>query len=270
MSESTLNTRLLEYLQTLQLPASRETFDLSLPAEELPQAVRLASGPGGPAIVAIPSTVALCGPHQYLDFAKPFRGIRDLFALPVPGFVKGERLPASVDAAVTLAAGEVQRCVNDGVVLVGYSSGGTLAYAIARHLQESSVSVAAVALIDAYPFAAVNADTARTQALLRKMFEDSELRRFLNATRLSAMAWYTKLFVDWELSEVAAPTLLVQPEQPMPGMPTTAEWRSSWPYPHDLARVSGDHWTMMTEHAEATAWAIENWLPASTTSGVPA
>jgi len=116
--------------------------------------------------------------------------------------------------------------------------------------------VAAVVLIDAYSFQ----DGRDADVLLRRMFEDKELRRYLNNTRMTAMSWYTSLFTDWELAEVLAPTLLVQPKELMPGMQRDGDWKSTWPYPHDIVEVPGDHWTMMMEDAGSTAEAIERWI----------
>lgn len=240
---------------------TRPTFDSLLAANEAPRSVRLSEGPARTGIIGIPSTVALCGPHQYLDFAKSFRNIRDLSALSVPGFVGRERLPANVDIAVEVMAEAAQRCMGGApAVLVGYSSGGTFAYGIASHLESMSVPVAAVVLIDAYSFQTVKSHTRQTDALLRRMFEDRELRVYLNQTRLTAMAWYARLFIDWEFTRINAPTLLVQPADPMPGMPSDSEWKAVWPYPHDTVEVPGDHWTMMMEDSASTARAVEQWI----------
>lgn len=251
----------VEFLDRIRLPARRPTF--ASEDRESARSVRLASGPARPPLVGVPSTVALCGPHQYLEFAKHFRERRDVHALHVPGFVAGERLPLDVRAAVAAEAQAIRDCCSEQPpVLAGYSSGGTLAYGIAGELQALGAAVAAVVLIDAYPFGAVRSNDDRTQALLRRMFDDNQLRMYLNATRLSAMAWYTRLFEDWELPPVAVPTLLVQPTDPMPGMAADGEWESVWPHPHSSVRVAGDHWTMMIEHAQATAEAVDGWLSA--------
>lgn len=243
---------------------SRETFDIPLSADDAPRSERLSTGAERPCVVAIPSIAALSGTHQYLGFAKYLRGMRDLFALTIPGFVAGERLPASIDAAVEAEAEVVRKCVNnDAVVLVGMSAGGTLAYGVARHLEaKGGPVVAGVVLLDAYPLTRGITDENETlgYSLLRRMFEEKDVRRYLTDTRLTAMAWYIKLFTDWELSEATAPTLMVRPTKPMLGMPTERDWRATWPYPHDSVEVPGDHWTMMMEGATSTAEAVERWI----------
>ena len=251
-----------EFMQKARLKAgSRETFDFPLTAEDTPRSEHLAKGPALPGIVGIPTTAALSGTHQYLGFAKVFRNRRDVFALTVPGFVAGDRLPASIEAAIEVEVNAIRSCVNDApVVLVGISSGGTFAYGIASHLEGQGLPVAAVVLIDAYPFRTAIAHDDLAYGMLRRMFEEKELRRYLTDTRLTAMAWYAKLFMDWELAEVVAPTLLVRPEEPMPGMSTDKEWRSEWTHPHDMIEVPGNHWTMTMEDAASTAEAVEAWL----------
>ncbi len=243
---------------------ARETFDIPLTARDVPRSERLSTGAKRPCVVGIPSIAALSGTHQYLGFAKHLRDMRDLFALTIPGFVAGERLPASIDAAVEAEANAVRKCVKDeATVLVGMSAGGTLAYGVARHLEATGgPDVAGVVLLDAYPLTSGITDENETlgYSLLRRLFEEKDVRRYLTDTRLTAMAWYIKLFTDWELSQAMAPTLMVRPTEPMLGMSTDDDWKASWPYPHDSVEVPGDHWTMMMEGAASTAEAVEQWI----------
>lgn len=251
-----------ELMKQARLKAgSRQTFDLPLSAEDTPRFEHLAKGPALPGIVGIPTTAALSGTHQYLGFSRVFRNKRDVFALTVPGFVGGDRLPASVEAAVEVEMNAIRICTNDApVVLAGISSGGTFAYGIAGHLENLGIPVAAVVLLDAYPFRTAVSHDDLTYGMLRRMFEERELRRYMTDTRLTAMAWYAKLFTDWELREIVAPTLLVRPREPMPGMSIDKEWRSEWTYPHDIIEVPGNHWTMTMEDAASTAQAVEAWV----------
>jgi thioesterase domain-containing protein len=240
---------------------SRETFDLPLAAGDAPRSERLSAGSRRPSLVALPSIAALSGAHQYLDFGKYLRNNRDLFALTLPGFLAGERLPASIGVAVEAEASAVRRCVEDGpIVLVGMSAGGMLAYGVARRLEEADGPVVAgVVLLDSYPFGE-DSDNTLAYSMLRRMFQERDLRRYLTETRLTAMAWYMKLLMDWKGSEVAAPTLMVRPADPMLGMSAGGEWRTQWPYPHDTVEVPGDHWTMMMEGAVSTAEVVEQWV----------
>jgi thioesterase domain-containing protein len=262
LSSRDVNHELRVSLEQVTLRAeARQTFDFPATADDAPRSERLSTGAKHPSVIAIPSIAALSGTHQYLGFARYLRSIREMFALTIPGFVAGERLPANIDAAVQVEASVVRKCMKDNpAVLVGMSAGGTLAYGVARHLEEvEGPVIAGVVLLDAYPFGR-DRDETLAYSLLRRMFEESGMRRYLTETRLTAMAWYIKLFTDWEVSEVAAPTLMVRPSEPMLGMPTEAEWRAQWPYPHDSVEVPGDHWTMMMEGATVTAEAVEQWI----------
>jgi hypothetical protein len=43
-------------------------------------------------------------------------------------------------------------------------------------------------------------------------------------------------------------------------IPQTASGKARWPLPHDTADVPGDHDTVLTEHAAATAAVICGWV----------
>ncbi len=262
MTDDNVGAKHREYMERALIKArSRQTFDFPLAQDEAPRSDRLSEGPARPALIGIPATAALSSTYQYLEFAKSFRDTRDLFAIAVPGFVTGERLPASAQAAVEVESNVVRRCTNDTpAVLIGIGSGGALAYGIASHLESMGLPVAAVVLMDTYPFRSATYDENHMYAVYGKMFEDSKLRRYLTDTRVTAMAWYARLFMDWELPEISAPTLLVQPSDPMPDMSRDGEWRSHWPHPHHTIEVPGNHWSMMIEDAGSTARAVETWL----------
>jgi len=261
-----------DILQQLDLAASPPlTFDVRQAADKPPRVVRLAQGPRRPGILGFPATAPPSGPHQYVQFAKTFRTVRDVSAISVPGFIGQERVPATIRVAVEVEAEAVRRHLDGAsVVLAGYSSGGTLAYGVAHHLENSGVPVAGVVLFDAYPFRVDQRDVAdgrlltttqaQEDAFFRTMVEDPELRRYFTPTRLSATAWYGSLLRSWKLAEVKAPTLLVRPEEAMPGVPPASEWKATWPFPHSTVDVPGNHWTMMLAHADSTAEAVEQWL----------
>ena len=130
-------------------------------------------------------------------FARTFRAVRDVSAISVPGFIGEERVPATIRVAVELEAEAVRRHVGGAsVVLAGYSSGGTLAYGVAGHLESIGVPLAGVVLLDAYPFRTDRCDAAdrrvlktipaQENAFLRTMAEDPEMRRYFTPSRLSA------------------------------------------------------------------------------------
>jgi thioesterase domain-containing protein len=251
-----------DLLQHLSLAArSRAVFDV--PSDETRKAVKISKGPAPHRLIAFPAPLALCGPQQYARFARSLRGVRDMMVLTVPGFVGKERLPATLRVAIAHQAQAIQRAA-DGrpVVLAGYSTGGTFAYGVASYLESIDAPVAAVVLLDTYPMGKDTAVSAQLEALLMKLFSNPEWRAYLNDTRLTAMGWYTQMIIEWELEAIRAPTLLVRSREPMPGVSVHGEWQAVWPFPHDTVAVAGDHYTMMEEHADATAGAVEQWLSA--------
>ncbi|MGO4431482.1 alpha/beta fold hydrolase, partial [Streptomyces sp. MCAF7] len=107
-------------------------------------------------------------------------------AVPLPGFAPGERLPATAEAAVAAAAECVRKAADgDPFVLLGYSSGGALAYAVARHLEtEHQARPAAVVMIDAFQ----PGDTAAPVGpVLRQIFADGHAFGGITGNSLSAM-----------------------------------------------------------------------------------
>ena len=51
--------------------------------------------------------------------------------------------------------------------------------------------------------------------------------------------------------------------------PPTEEWRADWPHSHEIIEVPGSHLTVLDDHAEMTARAIEDWLAVQTAAARP-
>ncbi|MEI5103841.1 SDR family NAD(P)-dependent oxidoreductase [Streptomyces sp. PmtG] len=127
----------------------RPVFEAPDEAPALPP-VTLATGPGTP-LLCFPPMMAPSGPHYFSRFASVFAGERDVSVLPHPGFAPGEALPATREAIVRYQADAVQRQAGDRpFVLLGYSSGGWMANAVATLLEERGDAPAAVVLVDTY------------------------------------------------------------------------------------------------------------------------
>jgi thioesterase domain-containing protein len=253
-----------EFIGTLMsVSRFRPTFDVPLDADQAPAAVQLAEGEMSPSLICLPSILATGGAHQYVRCAKAFRGIRDMFALTLPGFRGEEPLPANAQVALASQAEIVRRTVGDApFVLMGHSAGGVLAYALADHLESIGILPAAVVLIDPYPLQ--SAALYDGQLLLGTMLEGEGAEMAINDVRLTAMGAYLRLLADFTPAEIAAPALLLRAAQPMDGTSPDREWRSSWNLADATIDTPGDHFTMMETHAETTAQAIQAWL-----SGLP-
>ncbi|MFT7837916.1 SDR family NAD(P)-dependent oxidoreductase [Saccharothrix sp. BKS2] len=228
----------------------RPAFTSSARLPRFPEAVRLAPGPAGtrpPGLLCLPSPMVMGGVQQYARLARHWRGLREVHAVPVPGFAEHEPLPASPDVLVDVLAEVVlRRGEPGGQVLVGYSWGGLLALATAGELERRATPPAGVVLLDTH----LTGVGDLFERLLHGLLEREPLFGPFTGTRLSAMGQYLRLLDGHRPPEVAAPVLFVRPEG-------SAALRPGWPRVRD---VPGDHFTMVREHAGDTALAIEEWL----------
>ncbi|MGW1720846.1 alpha/beta fold hydrolase, partial [Streptomyces sp. NPDC002156] len=210
----------------------------------MPQPVRLAEGPGGPALFCLPTVLASSGPHQFARFAAHFAGERDVWALPLPGYLPGEALPATLDALLDAAAVTIRRhCGGRPYALVGYSSGGLLAQAVAARLEDTGQGPAAVAAIDTSPLSRHLLVQLIPQLLdrLGKLNGTDEAGLVLDDDRLTAMGAYLRLLTDMTPPPVKARTLLLRAGTDIPG----------------------DHFSVIEAHAATTARSIHDWLDAT-------
>ncbi|MEU0532548.1 SDR family NAD(P)-dependent oxidoreductase [Amycolatopsis tolypomycina] len=228
----------------------------------VPRPVTLADGPDGPRLLAVPSPAALGGEYQYAKLAARFRGRRGVAALPTPGFRTGEPVPADVDALLEVLEESARLGAGDQpFALLGYSSGGVLAYALAARLEKAGSAPAAVVLLDTYEMDAAGEPTADTVAdMAAGMIEREEQFGPFDRDKLTAMARYLDLLESAVLGEVAAPTVLVRPESHFGDAPADDSWRSTWSRADTEVTVPGDHFSLVDTDAETTAKAVDTWL----------
>ncbi|MFE6486939.1 SDR family NAD(P)-dependent oxidoreductase, partial [Streptomyces sp. NPDC057757] len=212
----------------------------------MPEPVRLAEGPGGPALFCLPTVLATSGPHQFARFAAHFAGERDVWALPLPGYLPGEPLPATLDALLDAAAATIRHNAGGApYALVGYSSGGLLAQATAARLEDAGEGPVAVAAIDTSPLSRrllvrlVPELLGRLGKLSGADGVDPGL--VLDDDRLTAMGGYLRLLTDVTPEPVKARTLLLRAGVDIPG----------------------DHFSVIEAHAGTTARSIHDWLDAT-------
>ncbi|WP_328891772.1 type I polyketide synthase [Streptomyces sp. NBC_00316] len=226
--------------------------------------VRLGSGGSGPALVCVSSHVALGGAHEYARFAASFRGQRPVWALPNPGFDKSATLPPSRQALVEAHAERALECADGGpFVLVGSSSGGVIAHAVAGLLEAAGTPPAAVVLLDSYAPAVLNSSLAATafrDVLVEGLHERQSAFARLDFTRLTAMSWYGELFAEWNAEPLGVPVLLVRASEPLSPTLAGENWQTVWKTAHTTLDVAGNHFTLMESHAESTAQAVREWL----------
>ena len=241
----------------------RPTFDQSDGFEERQApSLRLAAGPHTPALVLIPSAIAVSGPHEYVKFAKGLDGERTVLALSLPGFLDGEPLPADMELVFETLAREILRSdIGPDFALVGYSSGGWLAHGITGRLEAAGVFPAATILLDTYWPQSEMMEQMRG-AVLASLRDAVEAGIGLDDTRLTAMAHYLDGLTGWQPGEIATPTVLVRVDDPAEelAVDSGSDWRAHWGLPHRTVNVPGDHFKMMTAHARATAQAVRDVL----------
>jgi polyketide synthase 7 len=254
--------RAAEFTGVLENAASfRPSFERGRQPAGAMGPVQLTGGPR-PRLVCVPSVLATSGAHQFARLAAPLRDKRAVSALELPGFLAGQALPATLDAALAAAVDAVVSHV-DGApfALAGYSSGGLLAHAIVEALEQAGVFPTALVLIDTYPLddpALARVEEPLIGSLARRAGQLTPL----DDTRLTAMGGYLRLLRRWRPAPVATPVLLLRVTEPVPGWSGTGEWRPTWPAPHDVIDVPGDHFGVLAERAGELADAIDGWLAA--------
>jgi thioesterase domain-containing protein/NAD(P)-dependent dehydrogenase (short-subunit alcohol dehydrogenase family)/acyl carrier protein len=276
----TTGTGSSDYLSSLYLQASQagkwaEIFELlyavaalrpsfsGAEAESLRPPVLFARGPARPRLYCFSSCLVIAGIQGYARFASAFRGVRNVSALACPGFNEGEKLPASIEA-VTEAYGEalLKDAGDDQVVLLGSSAGGWFANCVAGYLERAGKQPAAVILVDTYS-PKTDFVSRFGLSLMDGMTERENVFVTMSDQRLSAMGWYLRLFRDWEPEPTSARTLLVRATEPLSQSGAKAlggDWRSSWAHPHEVMDVRGDHFSILEEHSQETAKAINDWI----------
>ncbi|MBW4721551.1 acyltransferase domain-containing protein [Saccharothrix sp. SC076] len=202
---------------------------------DAPRLVPLATGPATPALICLPTVLATSAPHQFARFAAWFAGTRTVSAVALPGYLAGERLPPDLGSLVA----DIARIVRGAgpVALVGYSSGGLLAHAVARELAAGGAPPHAVVLLDTHrsgpppervPFGELTPPDRR---------------------RTAAADHYLRLLADWSPGGDAPPTLLVRSTD-----------GARWDLPHVSVEVPSTHLSLIEQHADDAARAVERWL----------
>ncbi|WP_024877346.1 type I polyketide synthase [Saccharomonospora piscinae] len=235
--------------------------------DEAPPTVRLAQGSDGPLLICFPSFAPVAGPHEFARFAASFETAHEVWAIPQPGFMKGQRLPDTIEALALMHA-EAVRCRTEGreFVLVGRSASGWLAQEIAYQMElRGGPRPTAVMLMDSSSPEHM-AKTGVANAMGGAMADRESGFDLLSDIRLAAMGGYSRIFDGWRPKPIGTPTVLLSALDPFsPDLldeanPHHTDWRSFWELPHDAVDVPGDHFTILEKHADSTARAVETWL----------
>ncbi|MEU8431964.1 acyltransferase domain-containing protein [Streptomyces sp. NPDC029216] len=221
--------------------------------EHWPAPVELAAHrEGAGRVFAFPSLGAACGPHEYLALAAALDGVRGLTVLEHPGFAGEGVLPRSRQALVRSQAEAVAEAAGpERPVLLGHSSGGWIAHAVARELLEIGREAAAVVLLDTYARAEGRQGLA---VLTERLLGPDGPPGVPDDGRFLAMGGHLRVFADWTPEPAAAPTLLVRASA------TAGSGTGGWEYADHVAEVSGDHYSLLGADAGAVAATVDGWL----------
>ncbi|WP_405461351.1 acyltransferase domain-containing protein [Streptomyces sp. NBC_00101] len=246
----------------------RSTFAAAERARHAADPVVLAQGDARTALVCFPALTALSGPHEYARFGQALHGVRDVLAIPAPGYPEESALPDSAETFVAMQADAVQRLLGERpFAVLGRSLGGCVAHAVTAELERRGTPPTGLVMVDTYPM-----DTATLPgmewwmpAMINGMvdrFDAFDLG--LTDNGLTTMGSYLSTFGGWQPRAVTAPTLLLRAGTPLPGTPDdpTGKTRAFWRLPHEAADVPGDHFSVLEEHSATTAAAVEAWLSA--------
>jgi acyl transferase domain-containing protein/acyl carrier protein len=226
----------------------------SLP--ELPRVASIAKGPESPELICVPSFVNGLGPHQFLRLANALDGARTVSAISLPGFQTGELLPGSWSLAIEALAESVLRTAADKpFVLVGYSIGGAIAYGLAEKLESAGVAPAGLVLLDTY-LSDSDELTQVFSSVMGQILDRDRNSLLIDDDHLVAMGAYMRLLGEWVPGSVAVRSLLVQASEALADEAPYERWQVA----DDIVQVQGDHFTIIEDHAEATALAVQAWL----------
>ncbi|MGY6019011.1 SDR family NAD(P)-dependent oxidoreductase [Streptomyces spinosirectus] len=234
---------------------------------------RRATGSGnGPVLVFFPGTnPPLAAPAgEFARFHACLQGELDVLEFPHPGIGAGDAVPANLETLALTHAESVMKHVGDRpFVLVGASTGGAVAHAVTRQLEAMGTPPAGQVLLDTYVVDDGNSDKEWLLSLPAAIAPHLGGHEFTGDedAGVAALGAYTRMFLGWTPKPVATPTLLLRATEPTPGMAantTGDEWRTSWPLPHTQLDVPGNHFSLLQDHAQSTATAIQTWLDRTT------
>ncbi|WP_440590318.1 alpha/beta fold hydrolase [Lentzea flava] len=261
--ESVTSGKVVEGLRMLKAVANlRPMFDSPAELEDLPSPVTLAEGPRLPKLVCISAPGATAGVHMYARLAAHLRGRRHVSALPLIGFGDGEALPRTTEAAARFVAESILNGTDgDPFVLVGHSSGGTLAYFAAAVLEQTwGITPEAVIMLDTLSMNYNSSEGMDFDAVTTNYFNTMDSPAVnMNSTRLSAMAHWFPLIIDTGL-HTTVPKLLIRCANEVKGTDLVTTDQDVDVPADEIRVVATDHMAMVKEDAGVVAAVMEDWL----------
>jgi thioesterase domain-containing protein len=243
--------------------AVRPRFASAADLDCRPAAVRLAEGPRQPSLICLPAPAAGGGVYTLARLAEQFRGVRRFSALPLPGFVREEPIPASAAVLAELLAGAVQELAGEGpYVLLGHSSGGSLGYLTAMYLEKTGGNQpSGVILLDSFFKEELIPDFG-IDGFIRGMVAREATYGPFDIGRLSGIGHYLGLMREFAPTSLEVPVLFVRAAAPFTVAPgyTGDTQAKPWDSSQTVRTVQGNHFSIVEENAPTTADIIEEWL----------
>ncbi|MGA8363769.1 MAG: type I polyketide synthase [Solirubrobacteraceae bacterium] len=258
MVERAAEREMFDEVVALLMDASRflATFDASDAIPEPLQIASIAHGQELPELVCIPSIVNQLGPHQFLRIAGALEGRGNVSAVSLPGLDGRDRLPASLTVLADVIAAAVTQAVADRpYALLGYSTGGDIAHAVAQALERDGPAPVGFVWLDTYLID--RAEPPRLfSAMMRLLLDENRTAEPLEDPQILAMGAYMRMLDERVEGTIEAPSLLIQAVEHLGGdMRDRVSWAAD-----ETIEVVGDHFTIVEDHAESTATAIDSWL----------
>ncbi|MEU7630022.1 SDR family NAD(P)-dependent oxidoreductase [Nocardia sp. NPDC049220] len=237
-----------------------ETFATDDELPDPPAAIPLSRGGTRPALVCVPSFMVGTGPHQFGRLARELGGDHTITALRLPGTRPGELLPESWDALLDVLATSVERVAEQQpIVLVGYSAGGAIAYALAHRLEKSGRGLVGVVLLDAYCPDDAEQNRQVLVSAVGAVLDLGDEATEIGDHGLVAMAKYAQIFDERQPVAIAAPTFDLRAVTPLPGL-DLAEPVPTWLHTDKTVEIDADHFSIIGAASSVAAQEIRHWL----------
>nr|BDT38907.1 nonribosomal peptide synthetase-polyketide synthase hybrid [Discosia sp.] len=252
---------------------------------------RLATGPSDSSNGDLPLPLVFIAPFfprikiggvglsVYSAVASDLNGKRDVFELPHP---EGHVVPEDLDTLAELHASTIREQFADrpGIILAGYSAGGTVAYAVASKLARGGdhPRLAGFVLVDTYLTMTGRGDpdwlnALPAEALVSRLggpnlggpgMGGESLVGDLDLA-LARVGGYFRTLQDWDQELYPLPdalsTLFVRALDPSEKMPKDSDvWRPKWARANFTVDVPGSHLALLDKrYAPAIAVEIQRW-----------
>ncbi len=214
----------------------------------------VAHGPEVPELVCVPSFANPLGPHQFMRLAGALEGRRTVSVLSLPGLEgQGETLPASFAlVSEVIASAAVQAAEGRPFVLLGYSTGGDIARGVTEALEREGAAPLALMLLDTYM-----RDSSEPKrmfaAMMSHLLSEAGIDTVIEDRQILAMGAYMRLLHEAAPVTIDTPSIMVLAKETLGGdMGKEVRLEAD-----STVDVAGDHFTIVEDHAESTALAIE-------------